>query len=351
MPPAATPALLNNALNQLNGVYLNLKTRAPRNRTLTCSDDERTSLESLLLHLDAPASISLLENRTVNQDFFSAISLLPRAFVDLLILDPPYNLSKDYNGNRFSKKDGDTYRKWFLNVLELIVPTLTASASIYVCSDWKTSILIAPILEELFQIQNRVTWEREKGRGAKSNWKNNTEDIWFCTRSQDYVFNVDSVKLKRKVIAPYRDAEGAPKDWQEEDDGNFRLTFPSNIWSDITIPFWSMPENTDHPTQKPEKLIAKLVLASSSPGDFVLDPFVGSGTTSVVCKKLARKFLGIEQNLEYCCWTEKRLQLANRDKSIQGYSDGVFWERNSLSEQKPEKKTPIGQQTLSLFDE
>ncbi|MSR27846.1 MAG: site-specific DNA-methyltransferase, partial [Planctomycetaceae bacterium] len=127
-----------------------MKTRAPRNRTLTCSDDERTSLQNLLLHLNAPATVALLENRTVNQDFFSAIRLLPRAFVDLLILDPPYNLSKDYNGNRFSEKDGDTYRKWFRNVLELIVPALTVSASIYVCSDWKTSILIAPILEELF---------------------------------------------------------------------------------------------------------------------------------------------------------------------------------------------------------
>ena len=330
---------------------MNLKTRAPRNRTLTCSADERASFESRLVRLNAPSDIASLENRTINQDFFSVIALLPRSFVDLLILDPPYNLSKDYNGKRFSEKDVNSYREWFRKVLELIVPTLTATASIYVCSDWKTSILIAPVLEELFQIQNRITWEREKGRGAKSNWKNNTEDIWFCTRSKEYAFNVDAVKLKRKVIAPYRDAEGAPKDWQEEDEGNFRLTYPSNIWSDITIPFWSMPENTDHPTQKPEKLIAKLVLASSSPDDFVLDPFLGSGTTSVVCKKLGRRFLGIEQDLEYCCWAEKRLQLADWEKSIQGYSDSVFWERNSLSDQKPEKKSSVGQQTLSLFDE
>jgi site-specific DNA-methyltransferase (adenine-specific) len=334
-----------------NGVYLSVKTRAPRNRTLTCHDEERDLLQSRLLHLNAPASLSLLENRTVNQDFFSAVQYLPTGFVDLLILDPPYNLSKDYNGQRFMEKGGDEYATWFRNVICLIMPTLLPNASVYVCSDWKTSILIAPILQELFHIQNRITWEREKGRGAKSNWKNNTEDIWFCTRTKDYVFNVDAVKLKRKVIAPYRDSEGAPKDWQEEDDGNFRLTFPSNIWSDITIPFWSMPENTDHPTQKPEKLIAKLVLASSTPGAMVLDPFQGSGTTAVVCKKLGRRFVGIEQDTEYCCWAEKRLQLAESDQSIQGYSDGVFWERNSLNDQKPEKKPPTGKKTLSLFDE
>ena len=98
-----------------------------------------------------------------------------------------------------------------------------------------------------------------------------------------------------------------------------------------------MPENTDHPTQKPEKLIAKLVLASSKEGAFVFDPFLGSGTTAVVCKKLNRRYLGIEQNLEYCCWAQKRIERVAADPSIQGYADGVFWERNSLSDQKGRK--------------
>ena len=149
------------------------------------------------------------------------------------------------------------------------------------------------------------------------------------------------MKLKRKVIAPYRDADGNPKDWDEGDDGNYRLTHPSNIWSDITIPFWSMSENTDHPTQKPEKLIAKLILASTDKGAYVLDPFLGSGTTAVVSKKLGRRFLGIEQNKEFCCWARKRLVAAEYNSSIQGYADGVFWERNSLSDQKAERGRPL----------
>jgi site-specific DNA-methyltransferase (adenine-specific) len=149
--------------------------------------------------------------------------------------------------------------------------------------------------------------------------------------SDRYVFNVDAVKQKRKVIAPYRSEDGKPKDWQPEEGGNFRLTHPSNIWTDISIPFWSMPENTDHPTQKPEKLIAKLILASSNPGDLIFDPFLGSGTTAVVAKKLQRHFIGIELNHDYCCWALKRLHLAETDESIQGYVEGVFWERNSLT--------------------
>ena len=113
------------------------------------------------------------------------------------------------------------------------------------------------------------------------------EDIWFATLSNKYTFNVDDVKIRRKVIAPYR-IEGKPKDWTETEDGNFRDTCPSNFWDDISVPYWSMSENTAHPTQKPEKLIAKLILASSNADDFIFDPFLGSGTTSVVAKKLGR---------------------------------------------------------------
>ena len=192
-------------------------------------------------------------------------------------------------------------------------------------------------------VRNRITWEREKGRGALANWKNASEDIWFCTRSANYVFNVDAVKLKRRVIAPYRE-NGEPKDWEETDDGSFRFTHPSNLMTDLTVPFWSMPENTDHPTQKPEKLIAKLVLASTREGDIVLDPFLGSGTTAVVAKKLGRRFVGIESNENYCCLAARRLELAEQDKSIQGYVDGVFWERNSLAVQPKVRPIPVSQE-------
>lgn len=308
-----------------------MKKRAICNRTLTCSDQELLELSRYLLTLNSQAGVDDINGRVIHQDFFDVAQYLPKESIDLLIMDPPYNLSKNYNGHLFKEKEKGAYQDWFLSVLELVKPLLKTTATIYVCSDWKTSIIIAPLLEQEFYVRSRVAWEREKGRGSKSNWKNNTEDIWFCTVTDKYIFNVDAVKQKRKVIAPYRHKDGQPKDWQEEEDGNFRLTYPSNIWTDISIPFWSMPENTDHPTQKPEKLIAKLILASSKPGDLVFDPFLGSGTTAVVAKKLDRSFAGIELNQEYCCWALKRLNLAEKDASIQGYVDGIFWERNTLS--------------------
>ena len=311
-----------------------MKKRAPRNRTLTCSEAEQVSLSAQLSRLSAPATAEEVTDSIINQDLLEVLPFLPKGFVDLLVLDPPYNLTKNYNGHVFRSREAEEYTAWFSRTLTTLIPTLKPTASLYVCSDWKTSNLVFPVLDRHLHVRNRITWEREKGRGAKTNWKNNTEDIWFCTLAHDYCFNVDDVKLKRRVIAPYRSEDGKPKDWEEGRNGNFRLTHPSNLWSDITIPFWSMPENTDHPTQKPEKLIAKLILASSDPSDMVFDPFLGNGTTAVVSNKLARRFCGIELNSEYCCWAAKRLMQAEDDRGIQGYADGVFWERNSLNDQK-----------------
>lgn len=214
----------------------------------------------------------------------------------------------------------------------MVKPLLKENGSIYVCCDWETSLIVGKVLSEFFHVRNRITWQREKGRGAKANWKNGMEDIWFATNSNDYVFNLDAVKIRKKVIAPYR-VDGKPKDWDETESGNYRDTCPSNFWDDITIPFWSMAENTAHPTQKSEKLMAKIILASSTEYDVVFDPFLGSGTTSVVAKKLNRHYIGVEIEVQYCVWAEQRLEMAEIDTEIQGYVNGVFWERNTLTEQ------------------
>ena len=104
-------------------------------------------------------------------------------------------------------------------------------------------------------------------------------------------------------------------------------------------------ENTDHPTQKPEKLIAKLVLASSHPQDLVFDPFLGSGTTAAVARKLNRHFF----DEYYACLAAKRIDLASRDKTIQGHADGVFWERNTLSLQSRKQEASESAQPV-LFE-
>jgi site-specific DNA-methyltransferase (adenine-specific) len=304
------------------------KIRAPRNRTISLTDAEKLHYRTRLVRLDSPTPIEAILDKTICQDLLEVLPCLPVQFVVLLFIDPPYNLSKSFNGRSFSRKSLAEYESWLDSWLALLVNTLKPSASIYICGDWQSSAAIHRVAEKYFMVRNRITWEREKGRGAQSNWKNATEDIWFCTMSAKYTLNNEAVKLRRRVIAPYTE-NGAPKDWEETETGRFRLTHPSNVWTDLTVPFWSMPENTDHPTQKPEKLLAKIILASSNPGAVVLDPFVGSGTTAVVAKKLGRRYVGIEIDETYCSLAEKRLEKADADKSIQGYEEGVFWERNS----------------------
>lgn len=303
--------------------------RAPLNRTLTLSDEEFARYKDKLEKLESPAAVDAIRDRVLCQDVFDVLHNLPDNSVDLLFADPPYNLTKSFNDRKFKRTSIDDYSEWLDSWLRQIVRVLKPAASIYICGDWRSSAAIQRVGEKYFIPQNRITWEREKGRGAKSNWKNCAEDIWFFTVSEDYYFNVEAVMLKRQVIAPYTDPNGEPKDWAETEDGRFRVTHPSNIWTDLTVPYWSMPENTDHPTQKPEKLLAKIILASSKEGDLVFDPFNGSGTTTVVAKKLGRHYLGVEIDETYCCLALKRLELASSNRSIQGYTEGVFWERNT----------------------
>lgn len=305
------------------------KERAANNRTLTLEPEEVEGLKSRLLTESNISAETDIVNRTLNGDILKMLEFVPDGFADLIIIDPPYNLSKNFNGMKFASRSQEGYDEYLATWFPAVCKKLKSNGSLYICGDWKCTSSLQRAVESELTVLNRITWQREKGRGAKSNWKNGMEDIWFAVKNpDDYYFDVEAVKMKRKVLAPYK-ADGKPKDWDEESDGNFRLTYPSNFWDDISVPFWSMPENTDHPTQKPEKLYAKLILASSRPDGIVFDPFLGSGTASVVAKKLGRRFCGIEQNEEYCLWAEKRLALAETDKSIQGYSGGVFWERNS----------------------
>ena len=310
--------------------------KSKRNKTIdfTLENAPKDVLNSIVDEQTDLSKLDNIINQTINGDSFAIMKEMPDNFVDLALVDPPYNLNKKYDGLNFKKMSEQDYQKYTQHWIDLIKPKLKNNASMYVFTDWLTSVAIAPVLEKNFTIKNRITWQREKGRGSLTNWKNGMEDVWFLVNDKDdYTFNVDTVKIRKKVVAPYRE-NGKAKDWQATEDGNFRDTMPSNFWDDISIPYWSMPENTGHPTQKPEKLLAKIILASSNEGDVVFDPFAGSGSSLVTAKKLNRKYVGIEQSKLYTTWGAYRLKQADSNKTIQGYTDGVFWERNTLAEQK-----------------
>lgn len=300
------------------------KTRAPRNRTIEIDRDEVEKLRSRT----ARSGTGDVVDQIICGDAFEILGQLPKSTFDLLFADPPYNLTKTFGDESFRERTHAEYEEWLDSWLRLCLPLLKPTASVYICGDWRSSSAIQAAGSRYFTLRNRITWEREKGRGAAANWKNAAEDIWFFTASDEYTFNLEAVKQRRRVLAPYTE-DGRPKDWSRSETGNFRDTHPSNLWTDISVPFWSMPENTDHPTQKPEKLLAKILLASTKENDLVLDPFAGSGTTAVTAKKLGRRFVAVESDENYCLLAQKRLEMAEADTSIQGFRDGVFWERNS----------------------
>ena len=307
------------------------KSIAPRNKTISLDKSDIQAFKKNLLYLQDIKAGADITNKTICADLFNTLDYLPNAFANLIIIDPPYNLTKNFNGMVFNAMKNDAYEvyleSWFSKVCQKLKP----NGSLYMCGDFKCTSALQRVIEKELTILNRITWQREKGRGASKNWKNGMEDIWFAVKNpKDYYFNVKAVMMRRQVKAPYK-IGGKPKDWEQTEQGNFRNTYPSNFWDDISVPFWSMKENTPHPTQKPEKLYAKLILASSKKGDMVFDPFLGSGTSSVVAKKLKRQYCGIELNEEYALIAEKRLKDASKDTAIQGYQDGVFWERNTLN--------------------
>ena len=191
---------------------------------------------------------------------------------------------------------------------------LKDSGSVYVCISWQNSHIIHTLLEKNgFTILNRITWKRDKGRGAKTNWKSMHEDIFFAVKNKKkYTFNIDDVKVIKKVIAPYKNEDGTPKDWWVNENGEkVRLTYPGNLWDEFCVPYWSMlevksyaktkktPNNvlTKHNTQKPKDLVKKIIMASSNKGDLVVDYFSGSGTTAIAAEELERNSIVFDINV------------------------------------------------------
>lgn len=261
---------------------------------------------------------------------------IPELSVDLFFCDPPYFISGGKGNSIINEESGDRqdwdrqwknkeeFYEWTERWMRLMFSQLKQAGSAYVCISWEHSGKFQEILERVgFKIQNRITWKRDKGRGSKSNWKNMHEDVWFVTKhTTEYTFNIDQVMVEKEVVAPYRDAEGNPKDWFVTEDGRkVRMTYPGNLWTEFTVPFWSMkevrsyaktkktPENElpKHNTQKPKDLVKKCIKASSLEGELVVDYFFGSGTTAVASNELNRRFIGFDISDVCVKMAEKRL--------------------------------------------
>lgn len=231
-------------------------------------------------------------NRLVCGDATAEMAKLPDACVDLLIADPPYNLGKDY-GNNHDLKSWTMYANFTRNWLTEAVRVLKPTGSLYVFMGVRYISRLFIMLEDEFSLNFNgwITWHYTQGMGRKIGFSPRHEDILYFTRSEDFTFNLDNVRIPQKYYRKRNNMAGAN---------------PGDVWSFSHVHYCS-DERENHPTQKPEALMERMISASSNPGDLVLDPFVGSGTTCRVAQVLERQWLGIDINPDYIEMSQVRI--------------------------------------------
>ncbi len=233
-------------------------------------------------------------NYLICNDAIDEMAKLPDACIDLLIADPPYNLGKDYGNNTDSKswQDYEAFtNSWLTQAVRILKPTGT----IYVFMGVRFIARLYLNMEQDFKLQFNgwITWHYTQGMGRKIGFSPRHEDILCFTKSKNFTFNLDDIRVPQKYYRERNNMVGAN---------------PGDVWEFSHVHYCSV-ERQNHPTQKPEALMERIIRASSNEGDLVLDPFVGSGTTCRVADVLKRRWLGIDINPEYIAMSQARLGL------------------------------------------
>ena len=258
-----------------------------------------------------------LTNTIVNGDCLELLSQLPNESVDLVVSSPPYNIGKEYE----TRRELQAYVDVQAEVLAECARVLSEKGSIFwqVGSYSNKGILIPldvrffPVLEDLGLLpRNRIVWARQHGLHAKNKFSARYETLLWFTKSDNYTFNLDDIRVPQK----YQNK----KSWRGENKGELTCNpngkNPGDIWLFRNVKH-NHEEQTLHPCQFPEDMIARVVLSATNPGDVVLDPFMGTGTTAVVARDYGRQFVGAELDSDYFATAIHRL-------SGEPDADGVF---------------------------
>ncbi|QBR00619.1 DNA-methyltransferase [Paraburkholderia pallida] len=244
--------------------------------------------------------------RLLNRDFLTDAANLPDASIDLIVADPPYGLGKDY-GNDSDMRSGEDFLAWTYEWLDLAIPKLKASGSLYVFCTWQYAPEIFVYLKSKMTMINEIVWDRRVPSmgGTTRRFTSVHDNIGFFAVSKDYYFDLDPVRIPYDAVTKKARSrklfEGSK--WLE-------LGYnPKDVWS-VSRLHRQHAERVDHPTQKPLEIVERMVLASCPPGGRVLDPFMGSGTTAVACARHRREFVGYEINESYCAIARERVSAA-----------------------------------------
>lgn len=227
-------------------------------------------------------------------DAINELKNIPDRSVNLIVTDPPYNLNKDY-GNNQDKLEFDSYIGFSRQWLSEAKRVLSDDGTLYVFMGMRYISYIYNILEQELgmNFNSWITWFYTQGIGKTKGFSPRHDDILMFTKDpKKFVFNLDDIRIPQKF---YRSVN------------NMRGANPGNVW-EFSHMHYCNRNRKKHPTQKPEGLFERMILASSNPGDVVLDPFVGSGTALRVCQQTRRCGIGIDINPEYVEMTLQRLK-------------------------------------------
>lgn len=265
----------------------------------------------------------------IEGDILNLIKNINDNSIDLIITDPPYNLGKNY-GNNHDLKGYDEYLNFSMQWLKQAYRVLKNNGTIYVFMGVRFISYLYDILDQKLGmfLNSWITWHYTQGIGKKRGFSPRHEDILMFTKSQDFKFNLDDIRIPQKYFRKRNNMEGAN---------------PGDVWKFSHV-HYSNPERENHPTQKPEALIERMILASSNIGDTILDPFAGSGTTLRVAQQLNRNCIGFEKNPAYVAMIKNRLQ-----KPFYGF-DSIDLRTKRTPENLPyEKLSELKSSQLKLF--
>jgi len=256
---------------------------------------------------------------------------IPDASIDLIFADPPYNIGKNFNGRKDKWASDEEYRYWCYSWLDLCVKKLKPTGSLYLMAATQSMPYLDIHLNKQLHILSRIVWFYDSsGVQAKRYFGSLYEPILFCVKNRaQYTFNADDILVEAKT-----GAERKLIDYRKPIPSVYNTKkVPGNVW-EIPRVRYRMDEYEEHPTQKPVALLERIILASSNPGDLVLDPFSGTFTTSTVAQKWGRRSIGIEIEEEYVKIGLRRLEILTQYKGEELLREPRTYEKTVIPAQQ-----------------
>ena len=279
-------------------------------------------------------------------DCLEVLEHIPEESIDLVFADPPYNIGKQFGTFFDTWPSDDAYAEWCFGWLELCIRKLKPSGSMYVMTSTQAMPHVDIWLRKRMTILSRIIWHYDSsGVQAKKHFGSMYEPIIFCARNpKGYTFNASDIEVEartgavRKLI-DYR--KGTPTPYKTS-------KVPGNTWYFPRVRY-RMAEYEEHPSQKPEALLERIIRASSNVGDVVLDPFGGTFTTSAVAQRLGRRSIGVEMQPKFVKIGLRRLGIAKEFHGEQLVAMDKSYVRRNGNGQKATAAAAL--QQAVLFDE